>query len=362
LYGCHIGDHGINILHKYISGNKLIKQEIIRLDISKCGLSEASSSAIGDIIIQLEPRILKLNNNSIVRLWDISAAVVSSVAVKELAIAENNLTSEVANELSNMMYHLVKLDISSNKLDEHAAVVLSEAIKKTKTLIILNINNNKIKATGATVFADSLEYNTSLKVLYMNSNDIGQDGATGMAKAIAGNNTLQWLDISNNYVGCDGAVALSEAITASNSLEALDISDNGIKFKGIEAVAKSVTGNTSLKLLHINNTPICHDGAVAIAKAVTKNQTLQVLALGGNNTIDEESAITIAESLYNNTSITFLGLLMPFASTLRGSELQTEFDRIHNRIEKIKTNIAKIRNKYNEKSVEINLMGCRTFL
>ena len=238
LYGCHIGDHGINILHKYISGNKLIKQEIRQLDLSQCGLSEASSSIIGDIIIQLEPCILKLNYNSIIKLWDISAAVVSSVAVKVLAIAENNLTSEVANELSNMMYHLEELDISGNKLDEHAAVVISEAIKKTKTLIILNINNNKIKAAGATVFADSLEYNASLKVLYMNSNDIGQDGATAMAKAIAGNKTLLQLYISSNYIGWDGAVALSEAIAASNSLEGLDISDNGIKFKGIEAVAK----------------------------------------------------------------------------------------------------------------------------
>ena len=78
----------------------------------------------------------------------------------------------------------MELDISNNKLDEHAAVILSESLKETKTLVILNINSNEIKAAGATEFADSLMCNASLQVLRMNNNCIGQEGASEIAKAI----------------------------------------------------------------------------------------------------------------------------------------------------------------------------------
>jgi len=337
------------------------KQEIIAIIFSDNHITRGSSSAICDIITYLQPKVMQLSQNNIVDLQGISTAVVNTPTVKGIEIAQNNLTSDVAYQISNMMKCLVELDISNNKLDEHAAVILSESLKETNTLVILNINNNEIKAAGATEFAGSLMCNTSLQVLRMNNNCIGQEGASAIAKVIARNQTLRALYLSDNKLGSVGAVALSEAIATTNTLELLDISGNDIKFIGVEAVSKAAAVNTSLKILHINYTAICHNGALSIAEAITKNKTLQALAMGGTNTMDEKSVITILESLCKNTSINWLGLLMPIPSHVRGSRMQTEYDRIEKKLDKIKTEINKIREICNKQMLTLNLMGTCTF-
>ena len=77
--------------------------------------------------------------------------------------------------------------------------------------------------------------------------------------------------------------------------------------------------------------------------------------------MNEESVITILESLYNNTSITFLGLLMPTALNILGSAMETEFKRINSKIEQIKAKISSVREECNKDAVTVKLFGVHTF-
>jgi len=68
LWMCYIGDHGINLLHHYLCGDETNKQEITTIN----DLTGASSPLIGDIITHLQPHTLKLGDNNITSVRDIS--------------------------------------------------------------------------------------------------------------------------------------------------------------------------------------------------------------------------------------------------------------------------------------------------
>ena len=224
LRNCYIGDHGINILHQYLCGDKANELKIEEIFLSVNDLTVASSPLISDLITYLQPHTLSLWYNNITRVGDICHAVINTTTVKQLDISRNGLTSLEAPAVSDMM--------------------------------------------------------TCLEELY----------------------------ISNNDLGDDGAVILADGIKKNNTLKSLEIGDNDIRDRGAIAIANSLTHNTTMKVLGINGNPISRDGAIAIAKAITNNKTLKKLYLSGDDTLDEESAMIIMKSMYNNNSINELHL------------------------------------------------------
>ena len=183
LRRCHIGDHGMNIIHQYLCGDKTNKQEITKINLDENDLTEASSHLIADIISHLQPHTQVLHDNNITNVRDISTA---------------GLTAQEAVAISDMMICLEKLDIDNNKLGDHGAELLSEGITNTKTLRVLYISNNNIGPSGTTAIANALTNNTSLEKLYMHDNAVGQDGATAIAKAITNNKTLKELSLGDD--------------------------------------------------------------------------------------------------------------------------------------------------------------------
>ena len=194
LYNCHIGDHGMSILHQYLCGDKANKQEITKIDLGNNDLTGASSHLIADIISHLQPHTLVLQYNKITNVRDISTAVITTSTVKVLNMRSNDLTAQEAVAISDMMICLEELDISDNKLGDHGAELLSEGITKTKTLRVLEISYNNIGPSGTTAIANALSNNTSLEELYMyDGNFIGQDAAKALGSAIINNKILKRL-------------------------------------------------------------------------------------------------------------------------------------------------------------------------
>jgi len=96
--------------------------------------------------------------------------------------------------------------------------------------------------------------------------------------------------------------------------------------RGIVAIAKSLTRNITMEEIGISGNPIGRDGAVAIAEAITNNKTLKTLLLGGDDTLDEESAMIIMKSIYKNNSIDMLCLPV----TLKANDnVKTEAENIN---------------------------------
>ena len=336
LSRCFIGDHGIKLLYHYICRDITNKQETTTIDLSCNKFTGASSPPIGDIITHLQPHTLMLDDNNITSVKDISTAVINTNTVKVLNMWNNDLTSQEASAISDMMTCLEELYISDNKLGDDGAVIISKGITETNTLRVLTIGVNNITSTGAIAIANSLLHNTSLEELDMRFNAIGQDGATAIAQAITNNKTLKKLIINKCEITSTGATAIANSLLHNTSLEVLDMNWNAIGKDGATAIAQAITNNKTLKKLNINRCEITSteataiansllhntsleelqlsynamgkDVATAIAQAITNNKTLKELYLCGG-TIDEQSAMIIMRSLHHNNSITKLYLL-----------------------------------------------------
>ena len=307
LRDCHIGDHGMSIIHQYLCGDKTSKQEITYIDLGYNDLTGASSHLIADIISHLQPHTLFLCFNKITNVRDISTAVINTSTVKVLSMMGNGLIAQEAVAISDMMICLEELDISDNELDDHGAELLSEEITNSKTLRILYISNDIIGPSGATAIANALTTNTSLQQLNIINNNIGPSGATAVANALTSNTSLLQLDIRNNGIGPSGITAIANALTINTSLQRLYISKNNIGPSGTTAIANALGNNTSLQQLDMDDNKVGQDGAIAIAKAITNNKTLETLSLRDDK-MDKESTMIIMRSLHCNNTITELRL------------------------------------------------------
>lgn len=178
---------------------------------------------------------------------------------------------------------LTALGLSHQKIDDHDAIRLAEALAQNTSLISLDLGNGKIGDAGAAALAKI----TSLKSLYLHSNQIGDAGAA----AFAANTSLTLLDLGNNQIGDAGAAALAK----STSLKSLYLHNNQIGDTGTAAF----TENTSLTSLDLGNNQIGDAGAIAFVK----NTSLTSLGLNCNQ-IGDAGAIALAQI----TSLTSLEL------------------------------------------------------
>ena len=223
LSGCHIGDHGMNIIHQYLCGDKANKQEITKINLDYNDLTGASSHLVVDIISHLQPHTLWLMNSDITNVRDISTAVVTTSIVKELDMRSNGLTAQEAVAISDMMICLEELDICDNNLGDRGAELLSEGITNTKTLKVLEIRYNNIGASGTTAIANALTNNTSLEALGMSGNAIGQDGATAIAKVITNNKTLKTLSLGDRTMDEESVMIIIRSLHCNNTFESFQL-------------------------------------------------------------------------------------------------------------------------------------------
>ncbi|XP_065902119.1 protein NLRC3-like isoform X2 [Dysidea avara] len=225
LWECHIGDHGINLLHNYLCNSNTNIQGITIINFSCNSLTAASSSAIGDIVTCYRPCFLVLYNNDINTVKDIATAVIKTTTVKDLRISDISLLAQDVSLVSDMMMCLVVLHVAGNNLGNDGAIILSGALSKTKTLQRLNISRNKIKTTGAEAIASSLIHNYSLKLLQMQRNAIGKGGITEFAKAITSNTALEELLLdSDDTIDEESAMILMRSLHLNYTVKELMLS------------------------------------------------------------------------------------------------------------------------------------------
>ena len=242
---CHIGDHGMSILHECLCRDKASKQEILEINLSENSLTEVSSPLIGGIISQLQVHTLLLCNNKITNVREISTAVITSSTLKVLNLDDNGITAENAKVISDMMICLEELYISSklyngwlnsnysaNKLSDHGAELLSKGITTTKTLRVLHIADNSIGPSGITAIANALVTNTSLEELNLNNNEVGKDGAIAIAEAITNNKTLKTL-LLNKFYAIDkeeSAILILMSLEHNNTITTVGFADLSLLF------------------------------------------------------------------------------------------------------------------------------------
>ena len=231
---CHIGDHGINILHQYLCGDKANELKIEEIFLRDTDLTVASSPLISDLITYLQPHKLSLLGNNITRVGDICHAVINTTTVKQLDISYNGLTSLEAPAISDMITCLEILYIHHNKLGDDGAVILADGIIKSNTLKLLEIGNNDIRARGAIAIAEAITNNKTLKKLYLGGDDtLDEESAMIIMKSMYNNNSINELWLPGTLKENDNVKSEAENINKTRSnfnMEEVKIEYNDLIF------------------------------------------------------------------------------------------------------------------------------------
>ena len=185
LTSCFIQDHGIQILHRALISYDVT---IAKLGLSWNGLTNLSSSTIGDLTINCKIKVLRINGNE--------------------SVCEDDSLFSILSDPSSMIEELY---MASTNLSCSATIKLFTAVGESKKLRILGFTNNDIKNEACDAIIVAMKKNTSLVELWMNATPISGDQAQLIIQALQENNILQWLQLPYYNKGVRERISSSAA-------------------------------------------------------------------------------------------------------------------------------------------------------
>ena len=249
------------------------------------------------------------------KIRNVGAAVISVVLEKNSSLTHldssfNSIDQDVASSLSKALKansSLTDLNLTGNSIGEDGASSLSKALKANSSLTDLNLRGNIIGDAGASFLSQALKANSSLTNLNLSVNRIGDAGASSLSDALTANSSLTDLNLSFNSIGNAGASFLSKALKANSSLTGLNLLDNRIGDAGASSLSDALTANSSLTDLNLSFNSIGNAGASFLSKALKANSSLTGLNLLDNR-IGDAGASSLSDALTANSSLTDLNL------------------------------------------------------
>ena len=172
LCKCYIQDYGLHIFHRGFF--PLVNVNIISLQLSYNGLTEATSSWLSDIVINCNVKKLRIDGNH--------------------SIGENQQLYAILTDPSTALEQLYMVD---TKLSTRAAFTLFISLLNNNRLKELVITDNNITDDACVVIATALENNSSLVKLWMWNNPIHSEMLILILKGLEANNTLASLGFPN---------------------------------------------------------------------------------------------------------------------------------------------------------------------
>ena len=170
LWGCHIQDHGLQILQRGVRSNNVT---ITWLVLSNNDLTAVSSSAISDLTIRCRVKRLWIAHNKTVGEDDRLYRIITddSSMVEELWMTGTNLSSSGAIKLFTALSEAKKLRrlwIKNNDITDEACDAIIMVMKKNTSLVALNMHHNPISGKCAQFIIQALQYNNTLQELDLN--------------------------------------------------------------------------------------------------------------------------------------------------------------------------------------------------
>ena len=173
LWGCHIRDHGLQILQHGLRSSNVTITELMLTDND---LTAVSSSSISDLTISFRVKILQIGKNK--------------------TVGEDDRLYRIITDDSSMVEGLY---MNSTDLSSSGAIKLFTALSEAKKLRELYINNNDISDEACDAIIMAIKKNTSLVKLVTRPNPISGECAQLIVQALQYNSTLQELNLNSNY-------------------------------------------------------------------------------------------------------------------------------------------------------------------
>ena len=240
----------------------------------------------------------------------LSEAIRFSKTVTSLHLVRNGISESGATciaEAIEAIDTLSRLNLSGNGISDIGATAIAEAIKANKTVTNLDLSRNGISFIGATSIAEAMKVSKTLTHLSLWGNCIGDAGATSIAEAIRVTETLTNLDVSCCGFSAAGATFVAKAIKVNKTLTSLDLWSNRISDDGVTSLADAIKVNTTLTKVNFAQNGIGDAGVASLAEAMKFNETLIDLNLSKND-IHYVGGTCISEAIKVNETLTSLDL------------------------------------------------------
>ena len=259
--------------------------------LKKLDLSENANIGQGGTV----PLITSLTaHNSLEELWlgmtrlgvedcrALSELLSSSTSLKELDIGGNNLCPEAVELIISGLHHnttLEELDMSNSHFSLQNTISLASVLRTNHTLVYLNLDTCHINSDGACQLASALCTNDTLQKLVLWRNPSGGEGTAAFAEMLTTNHTLVDLTLADCDIDSDGACQLASALCTNDTLLKLFIGGNSIEVKGAAALSEMLLKNKSLKVLYLEDDSIGEEGTQKLIDSLTHSTTLERLLL-----------------------------------------------------------------------------------
>ena len=357
LQFCHIGDHGVRILMKYMTYKKSSvawKFGIPFNDIHEEGavsiakVLQTSSvmnsldlthNYIGDRGLQSIAEAL-ITNSSLVELnmcqcsleiTEENGPVVTKMLQKNKTLRQLNLMNNQDISRTNGIFFIAEglkknsalKCLKMNMITAEGGKALASAIATNPSLALVELKIVCLEITNDSgpTFVDMLQHNTSLETLLLSS--VSKIGISYIAEGLQRNATLKRLDITDYSITSSGAKALSKMLAINRYLTSLDISGNPIGGRGVAHLAEGLRNNKSLQTLKLLSCKITDAGLASLADALQENNSLIDLDLGQNDVLTEEG-VTHSVTVLSQRSTT-IELQLP----RHLSRIHIESGRVH---------------------------------
>ena len=149
---------------------------------------------------------------------------------------------------------LTCIDLSANKLNDHAGSYLAHVMKRNTSVKKLELDSNEFGSMTLTAFGESLTVNRTLTYLSLDTNPLlgaasataaGADysGLVSFAQSLATNKTLLSINLWRTGIGPVGGEILSKCIGRNNSLLFFDLGHNNIDMKDLVCISAQLDRN-----------------------------------------------------------------------------------------------------------------------
>lgn len=222
------------------------------------------------------------------------------------------LSKETAEHITTSLSQhtqLTRLSLACGQVASGALTTLSQRIRSLSSLRTLELWYNKFDSTSLSKIVDMIPTLPPIRILKLDLNNI--QGVAPIAQMLVKPCSLTSLDLSHNRLGNEGATQLSEALKTNTSLRDLNLGLNGIEREGMQVLAAIMGVNSSLKTFSLGGRN---------SRSITDYDDQAKKSMGHEpNLFDEQIAITFAQRLNQNLSLTSLEL--PGSCNLRGAQV-----------------------------------------
>ena len=295
-----LGTEGISYFLHLIENNT----NLINLDISYNGIEKNGIESLCDYLkSNTNLKHLLIGGNYIcddgLKIL-INFLINNETKIERLSLENNNITSEVANDISDLISkkpNLISLNLKSNDLEEKGVEIILK--NQDFNLTSINISNNNI--TSIEKILNLINNNTSLNHLFIDCCNLKKESLkissnnlnvspVGLIKNILLNENSNLISLSLHQCKINDNINLIfEGLTNNQKIDIINLSRNNLGYykKQFQSIISCLNTNKTLKSINLDSNHLDNDCLTMILDGLKDNDTLKAISLNNNDfTID----------------------------------------------------------------------------